>query len=328
MLLHARLQSKTLNYREKKMESYNNFIGIDIGKFNFVVSVHGKKTTKEYENTSAGIDQFIQDFSAELPNALSVLEPTGGYELQLLLALCEQNYAVHRAHTRKVKNFIRSFGNEAKTDILDAKSLSLYGFERSNSLEKFRISSPGVMRLYEFTQRRKDLKQMLIAEKNRLKSPRGNFVRSSIEASISFLENELEVVTKEIEKYIKEDSALTEKKKVLKTIPGIGNLIANDLIVLLPELGRLSRREIASLAGLAPISKESGKFKGYRRTGHGREGIKPMLFLAAMAARNSKSHLRVYYENLLSRGKNKMVALTALMRKILVIANAKIKTMT
>lgn len=307
------------------MKSYNNFIGIDIGKFNFVVGIHGQKTTKEYENTSVGIEQFIQDFESELPKALTILEPTGGYELKLLLRLCEQNFAVHRAHTRKVKHFIRSLGNAAKTDKLDAKNLSLYGFERSNTLEKFTVGSQDAMKLYELSQRRKDLKHMLIAEKNRLKSPRVDFVSSRIKASIAFLENEMGIITSEIESLIKENAILTEKKKVLKTIPGIGNLIANDLLILLPELGRLSRREIASLVGLAPIAKDSGKLKGYRRTHHGREGIKPMLFLAAMAARNSKSHLKIYYENLLNRGKNKMVALTALMRKIIVIANARLK---
>jgi len=302
-------------------------MGIDIGKFNFVVAIYGQKTVKEYENTLTGIERFIQAFKAELPNALVILEPTGGYELTLLLTLCEQGFAVHRANTRKVKNFIRSFGNLAKTDKLDAKSLSLYGFERASSLERFNAFTQHSMRLYELTQRRKDLKQMLVAEKNRLQSPRGYFIKNSIEKSILFIENQIEIITAEIDKLIKGDDTLSAKKKVLKTIPGIGNLIANDLLVLLPELGQLSRREIASLAGLAPICRDSGRFTGYRRTGHGRAGIKPMLFLAAMAARNSKSHLKIYYESLVNRGKNKMVALSALMRKILIIANARVKTM-
>ena len=310
------------------MKSYNNFIGIDIGKYNFVVAIHGNKTTTEYKNTSQEINKFIQEFRFLLTNSLTILEPTGGYELKLLLALCQQNYAVHRAHTRKVKNFIRSLGKEAKTDQLDAKNLSLYGFERVNSLEIFNPHSKGAIQLYELTQRRKDLKQMLIAEKNRLKSPRTNFVKKSIEESISFLENNLNQITAEIDDLIKDDTNLKEKKNILKTIPGIGNIIANDLLALLPELGSLSRREVASLVGLAPIAKDSGKFKGYRRTGHGREGIKPMLFLAAMAARTSKSHLRAYYEGLISRGKSKMVALTALMRKLIVIANAKLKILS
>ncbi len=326
--MHARLQSETLNHREYKMQSYNNFVGIDIGKFNFVVAVYGQKLTKEYENTSSGISQFIREFKKELPSSLCVLEPTGGYEIRLLFSLCEEGFAVHRAHTRKVKNFIRSFGNEAKTDTLDAKSLSQYGFERSNSLDLFKPQSKEGSKLYELVQRRRDLKQMLIAEKNRIKSPRTEFIRDRIEASINFFSIEVDLITQEIDKLMEQDVSLKEKKETLKSIPGIGNIIANELLVLLPELGQLTRREIASLVGLSPISKDSGKSKGYRRTGHGREGIKPILFLAAMAARNSKSRLRTFYEDLLNRGKNKMVAITALMRKIIVIANARLKTMS
>jgi transposase len=277
------------------MKFYNSFVGIDIGKYNFVVAVHDCKSVKEYENTLTGITQFIKEFKKKLPTALCVLEPTGGYEMSLLLTLCEYGYSVHRAHTRNVKNFIRSFGNKAKTDKLDAKSLSLYGFERSKSLEIFTPTSKEAGKLYELVQRRRDLKQMLVAEKNRLKSPRTGYVKSSIKALVNVLSDE------------------------------IGNIIANELLVLLPELGKLSRREIASLVGVAPISRDSGKLKGYRRTNHGRGGIKPILFLAAMAARNSKSRLKDFYENLVGRGKNKMVAITALMRKIIVIANARLK---
>lgn len=307
------------------MKGYSNFIGIDIGKFDFVVAVHGSKKVTSYENSSSGIGQFLNEFEQDLQNSLCIVEPTGGYELGLIFALCNQEIAIHRAHTRKVKNFIRSFGNEAKTDKLDALVLARYGFDRHLALDIFLPPSEEAKKLYELVQRRNDLKQMLVAEKNRLKSPRATQIKSSIERMISLLSSEMEGITEEINQLVKQDKALNEKKKLLKTIPGIGNIIANELLVLLPELGQLTRRQIASLVGLAPISKDSGKLKGYRRTGHGRQGIKPLLFLAAMAARNSNSHLKQFYENLVARGKCKMVALTALMRKIIIIANARLK---
>lgn len=307
------------------MKSYTNFIGIDIGKFEFVVAIHGEKNVRVYDNTPLGIDQFLKKYKKLLPNALCVLEPTGGYEMRLLLCLAEEGFAVHRAHTRKVKNFIRSYGNEAKTDKLDAKSLSLYGFERSNSLEKFLLPSKNALNLYELVQRRHDLKQMLVAEKNRLQSPRSQTVKNSIHAVIDTITVELEALNTDVNMLIEDDVLLKERKKILKTIPGIGEIIANDLLVLLPELGHLSRKQIALLAGVAPISKDSGKKNGYRKTNYGRGGIKPMLFLAAMAARNSKSWLKEYYVSLIKRGKSKMVALTALMRKIIVIANARLR---
>jgi len=118
---------------------------------------------------------------------------------------------------------------------------------------------------------------------------------------------------------------LKAKHAVLKSIPGIGNIIATELLVRLPELGQLDRRQIASLVGVAPRANDSGQKKGYRSTGHGREGVKPRLFLAAMAARRSNSPLKAYYIQLIERGKQKMVALVALMRKLIVIANARLK---
>ena len=307
------------------MKSYRNFIGIDIGKFNFFVAIYGQKLINEYENTVSGINKFIKDFKKELPEAICVLEPTGGYELKLLMTLCDHNYTVHRAHTRHVKHFIRSLGNGAKTDNLDAYHLSLYAYERSETLLKFCLPSVEASKLYELVQRRRDLKQMLVAEKNRLQSPRAGSIKGGIKTHIDFLENEMRAITNEIEELVKKDELLMQKRKILRSIKGIGKIISFELLISLPELGQLSRREIASLVGVAPISRDSGRSKGYRRTGHGREGIKPLLYLAAMAARNSKTHLKDYYENLIKRGKCKMVALTALMRKIIVIANARLK---
>ena len=164
-----------------------------------------------------------------------------------------------------------------------------------------------------------------MAEKNRLQSPRSVSVKQSIEQHIALLTTQLKAITEEINILIESDAVLREKKKILKTIPGIGDIIANEFVILLPELGQLSRREIASLVGVAPKCNESGTMKGYRRTSYGRAGIKPLLFLAAMAARNSNSSLKHFYEGLIGRGKIKMVALVALMRKIIVIANARLK---
>lgn len=307
------------------MKSYTSFLGIDIGKLTFFVAVHEQKTVKEYENTPSGINQFIKDFKKTLATSLCILETTGGYEMRLLLTLCASNYAIHRANTRHVKNFIRSYGNTAKTDRLDAKHLALYGFERAQSLALFIPPSERAMHLYELVQRRIDLKQMYVAEKTRIKSPRTFYVSGSIQLMIDVLSKELDDITKQIEHLISSDPILKQKQKTLRSIPGIGPIIANELITLLPELGELNRREIAALVGLAPLANDSGTFKGYRRTTYGRQGIKPILFLAAMAARNSHSPLRVYYESLIARGKLKMVALVALMRKIIVIANARLK---
>ena len=307
------------------MSVYTNFFGIDIGKFSFVISLHGTKSTHEYENSSVGITKFIHEHSDILPNSLCVLETTGGYELETLYALIAQGFKVHRADTRKVKNFIRSFGTFAKTDALDAKALAAYAQERAEKLELFEPQSQEAIELFQLVQRRSDLKMTLVAEKNRLKAPSTKLIEDSILVVIEALQVQMQIITEKIQFLIDHNPVLKKKSEVLKTIPGLGNIVAFELLILLPELGTLCRRKIASLAGVAPRANDSGKFNGYRRTGHGRSGVKPILFLAAMAARNSKTHLKEFYEKLINKGKKKMVALTALMRKILVIANAKIK---
>lgn len=307
------------------MTLYNNFVGVDIGKFNFVVAIHGQKQVKEYDNDSSGIKSFLKDYQKYLSQGLCILETTGGYEMRLVLTLCEAGYSVHRANTRKVKHFIRSLGTSAKTDKLDSKALALYGYERGARLECFTPQSQQALALYELVQRRQDLKRLLVAEKNRLKAPRANLVQESCRVMIETINQQVELITKQINAFIEQDPGLKAKKETLKSIPGIGDITANELLVLLPELGTLSRRQIASLAGVAPMANDSGTFKGYRATGHGRSDIKPILFMAAMAARNSNSNLKSFYNRLIQAGKKKMVALTALMRKIIVIANARLK---
>ena len=307
------------------MSLYNNYIGIDIGKFNFVVSEHGLKKAQEYNNDTTGIKTFIKDFKKSLIEGLCILETTGGYERRLLLTLCEQGFKVHRADTRKIKNFIRSFGNDSKTDRLDAKALALYGYERASRLDVFTPQSKQSLTLYELVQRRKDLKKMLVSEKNRFQAPRADVIKESCRVMIESITSQIVAVTHELNLLIEQDLALKHKKDVLKTVPGIGDVTANKLLVLLPELGKLNRREIASLAGLAPKANDSGQLNGHRFIRYGREGIKPILFMAAMAARNSNSSLKAFYEHLVLSGKKKMVALTALMRKIIVIANARLR---
>lgn len=309
------------------MTLYNKFIGVDIGKLTFYAAVHGDKKISEYDNTAEGIELFIEDYRKVFPTALCILETTGGYEMRLLLTLCTAGFAVHRANTRKVKHFIRSYGNDAKTDKLDTRSLALYGYERGARLELYTPASKDALALYELVQRRQDLKRILVAEKNRLQAPRANVIKDSCQIMIVTLTEQIKLITEKLQLLIDVDPILRKKQETLKTIPGIGDIISMELVILLPELGTLNRRKIASLAGLAPKANDSGLFKGYRATGYGRGGIKPILFMSAMAARNSNSNLKSYYNHLVAAGKKKIVALTALMRKILVMANARIRDM-
>lgn len=302
---------------------YHFFIGIDISKNDFVVAMHGEKKIANYPNHKTGFINFCKDFRSFLSNALVVLETTGGYEIELVNYLQKKKFLIHRANTRKVKNFIRSYGILAKTDAIDAFSLALYGFERHVKLELYKENPH--KKLLKLVQRRNDLKKMLVQEKNRLQAPDQKDFKKSFEAVIKAIQSEMTKIEKAIEQVCKEHVQFDELKKVLKTIQGIGDIVATQLVALLPELGQLDRKKIASLAGLAPHPNESGRKIGYRSIKGGRSDIKPVLFLSALTAARSKSRLGDFYKKLVNSGKKKMVALTALMRKILVIANARVR---
>ena len=200
------------------MELYTNFIGVDIGKFTFVAAVYGDKASKEYDNTVSGIKIFLKDHKKLLPKSLCILETTGGYETRLLYTLCDKGYGVHRADTRKVKNFIRSLGNQAKTDILDAKALALYGYERHERLTKFETVSKRNLELYELVQRRQDLKHMLVAEKNQYQAPKADMIKSSCQTVIDLLTKEVTAISKTIDKLIESDEVLRLKKSILMSL--------------------------------------------------------------------------------------------------------------
>lgn len=302
---------------------YQNFIGIDISKDTFSAASYGSNMTHVFSNNLTGFKSFMESYKPFLLNALIVLETTGGYELEQIEYLQQENLAVHRANTRKVKHFIKSFGILGKSDSIDATGLAQYGAERHAKLELFKENPR--KKLQKLVERREDLKKMLVQEKNRLQSPDQKELRKSFKAIIDVLNMQVKSIESAIEKYCINHPHLQEKRKVLETVSGIGKVVSAQLIALLPELGTIDRKKIASLAGLAPHPYESGKKIGYRSTRGGRDNVKKVLFMAALTAARSTSALGDFYRKLVDAGKKKMVALVALMRKILVVANARVK---
>lgn len=308
------------------MEIYHDFIGIDIGKSEVVVNLYGEKNSHTFKNTPEGFQDFFKNFLSGIQAPWVLLEATGGYEQLFLQRLLELKITVHRANTRLVKPFIHSLGQKAKTDSIDAKSLAIYAHERHQQLAPYQKPQETQAQLASLAQRRLDLNKMLVQEKNRIQAPNTDpFLKKSCQAVIDLLKNQLSELALAMEEIIQSQAHLQAQKKVLLSIPGVGSVTSSALLALVPELGHLNRRQIASLCGLAPYPRESGQRVGYRKTTGGRQHVRSFLFMAAMAARNSNSPLKQFYESLIAKGKKKMVALTALMRKILVIANAKLK---
>lgn len=308
------------------MEIYNNFIGIDIGKFEFVVNIHGSKTTFAYSNNLEGFSQLFEELKDSFENALVVLEVTGGYERLAVVELQKRNVVVHRANGRQVKSFIRSYGIIGKSDNIDAKALALYASDRHASLKPYKQNEHDLLR--ELNERRADLIKIRTQEINRAQAPSSITSHASFEALLDVLNTQIVGIDKEIVQLINSDPALKRKVEILDSVPGIGEITARAILAQMPEIGTLNHKQIASLAGVAPHPNESGTNSGYRRTRGGRREMRPILFMAALSATHSKSKLGLFYNKLIAKGKSKMCALVAVMRKMIVIGNARIKANT
>jgi len=302
---------------------YTHFIGIDIGKFECVANVYGSKTTTSFANNSDGITKFYNEFKSSLEKGLVVCEVTGGYERLVIEQLQNHEIAVHRANGRQVKNFIRSYGIIGKNDHIDAKALGAYAFERHPKLALYERNAHESLR--EANERRDDLVRMRTAEKNRSSAPGGQSCATNFEAVISVLNAQIELIDTKIATLIASDPELLMKIEMLKTVPGVGNVVATAILSHMPEIGTMNQKQAASLAGVAPHPNQSGMKNGYRRTRGGRRQMRPILFMSALSASRSKSVLGDFYQHLLGNGKPKMCAIVAVARKIIVIANARIK---
>ena len=300
----------------------NTFIGIDVSKYK--LDIFNSKTGEfvEIDNTKAAIRKYIR--ALEMSEDLYVIiDLTGGYEALCVNEFYVKGYNIIRAEGRKVKAFARALGISAKTDKIDANILAQYGEKCFNTL---RLYQPYNNQIKKLVMRLSDIKQLLQQEKNRLKAPDNmQIVTRSIKQLINIYEKEIAKLENEIEIIIENDEELRKKYKLLLEQKGIGKKVAYILLGLLPELGYLNRREIAALAGVAPFARDSGTINGYRRTGTGRIDVKKALFIAALVAIKYDEKMNSFYTNLTSRGKKKMVAVTATMRKIIITINAKIK---
>lgn len=295
------------------------FIGIDVSKYKLDIFNSQSGEFIEMDNTKAAIRKYIRalGLSDEL---YIVIDLTGGYEAECVNEFYSKGFNVIRAEGRKVKSFARALGVNAKTDKSDAYILAQYG---EKCFESLRLYKPYNNQIKKLVVRLGDLKYLLQQEKNRLKAPDNmQIVVKSIKQLISVYEKEITQLENEIENIIENDDELKRKYNLLIRQKGIGKKVAYVLLGLLPELGCLNRRQTAALAGVAPFAKDSGTISGYRRTGTGRKDVKKALFIAALVAIKYDEKLKSFYSALIARGKKKMVALTAVMRKIIITLNA------
>jgi transposase len=297
------------------------FVGCDVGKTEIVVFCSRDQSITSLANEPASLARFARKLE---PGGLVICEATGGYEAALLDALVCVQYPVHRADARKVKAFIRSMGTLGKTDAIDARALARYGHERHDRLQRWVPGDKTQTRLHALVMARRDIVADKTAWSNRQKAPGANAAADLTAPILKALNSQLQAIDKAIAQLV-QSSHLAARARILQAIPGIGATTAYSLIALMPELGALDRKQAAALAGLAPHPKQSGQSNAYRRVRGGRPLIRQTLFMAAMAAARYNPLLKAFYQRLIDNGKKPIVAITATMRKLITIANARIR---
>lgn len=299
------------------------FVGIDVSKAQLDVAVRpdGRFAVS---NDEAGIAQVIERLSAE-PPALVVVEATGGFEMPLAGALAAASVPVVVVNPRQVRDFAKAAGKLAKTDTLDAQTLAHFAEVMRPELRP--LPDEQTQTLAAILARRRQLVEMLTAEKNRLGSaPKP--VRKSLRTHIAWLERELSYTDSDLAQAIRESPVWREKDDLLRSTPGVGPVLTTTLLADLPELGTLTGKQIAALVGVAPLNRDSGTLRGKRTVWGGRASIRAALYMAALVASRFNPVIRAFYQRLCAAGKTKKVALTACMRKLLVILNAMLKHRT
>lgn len=298
-------------------------LGLDIAKACVVLHDASTGQTVTIANEPAALTTALAGYAGA---DLLVCEVTGGYELATLEAALRLGLPIHRADPYRVKCFIRSHGGIAKSDASDARWLARYGHDRGPSLPLWQPKDRERDTLAALVGHRDALVAQRSATRNRASAPGlATPLAPFLEAGIAFLDQQIKAIDLAIAALIDTVEDLAAAERSLREGAGIGPVAARSLLAFIPELGRLNRRQVASLAGLAPHPNESGETRKRRRILGGRQRLKPILFMAALAAMRANKPLKAFAQRLADAGKPKRLILTAIARKLVVIANAIIK---
>jgi transposase len=303
------------------MEASPVFVGVDVSKARLDIASTGSQEAWSVPNASDGIAQLVEHLT-EIGPALVVMEATGGFEVPAAAALAAAEIPVVIANPRQVRDFAKSTGQLAKTDAIDADILALFA-ERVRPQVRT-LPDEDARALDAIVGRRRQIIDMITAEKNRLGFALPA-VHKSIKQHIRWLERQLDRVDSDLDALIRRSPVWQAKSDLLRDVPGVGPNLARTLIAELPELGRLSHKQIAALVGVAPLARDSGLFRGKRRVWGGRAPVRSALYMSILSATKWNPVIRVFYQRLRSQGKAPKVAHVACMRKLLTILNAMVR---
>jgi transposase len=301
--------------------SSETYVGIDVAKDRLDIAVLGERGEKQVDNTQAGIACLVQQM-LELQPELIVVEATGGYQRAVVEALFQASLAVAVVNPARVRQYARACGLLTKTDKLDAQVLAEFG--RKVQPRRYEGKNEAEKQLSALLVRRKQLEEMLKAEQNRLRTISPS-LRGSVERIIAILKEEKKPLEEQIQQFLNEQQAWQEQREILSSAPGVGRVTTATLLADLPELGKLDRKKISALVGVAPMNYDSGRKRGYRKTKGGRADVRSVLYMSTLVATRYNPLIQSQYQQMLKRGKLKKVALTACMRKFLTILNAMVR---
>lgn len=293
-------------------------VGIDIAKARLDVAVHETGEVWVEANDGPGLSRLVARLKALQPSRM-VLEASGGLEVPVLTELCAAGLPVALINPARAREFAKAKGLLAKTDRVDAQMLAHFAAALQPPLS--RLPSQDEQRLAELVTRRRQVVEMLTAEQNRLSTAPAR-MHGRIQEHIDWLEAERAALNDEINDFIGQHPLWQDQARLLRSVPGIGPVTAATLLADLPELGHLNRKQIAALVGVAPFNQDSSRRRGKRRIKGGRTAVRSPLYMATLAATRFNPLIRIFYQRLLRAGKEKKVALTACMRKLLTILNA------
>jgi transposase len=304
------------------MTASDIFVGIDISKSRLDVAITPGDQSFTCPNNEAGIQKLVRRLQRLNPKTI-LLEATGGYEFLIVAALREAELPACFINPKLVRNFARGAGIAAKTDRLDAQVLALYASRMRPQPRP--LPAAQQQELKHLLTRRRQLMDMIQMEKNRLDPTPSPRIAQSIQQTIKALEDRLAALNQEIDDFFQQHPLWLQLEQTLTSALGIGHLTALILIAYLPELGRLDRKKIAALAGVAPFNRDSGQWRGQRHIEGGRSQLRKALYMPTLVATQRDPVIQAYYQRLLARGKAKKVALIACMRKLLTILNAMVR---
>lgn len=303
------------------MDSNEVFVGIDVSKAKLDVFVLPTGASSTMANDEAGVEALAKKLESLKP-VLIVLEATGGLQNLAVAAFQVRQLPVVVVNPRQVRDFARAMGKLAKSDGLDAQVLAEFAQRVKPELRP--LKDQPALALSALLTRRRQLVDMLVAEKNRLNSAPKE-VRADIKKHIAWLEIRLKITNKDMDKAIKASPAWKEKETLLLSMPGVGPVLSSTLLSELPELGQVSGKQIAALVGVAPLNRDSGKFHGHRQVWGGRSRVRAALFMAATTAVRFNPIFKTFFDRLRQGGKPYKLALIAVMRKMIVTLNAMMK---